>query len=169
MNRLVCAVLLILALSACNHLRLPVSENGAEPRPVVDKDQVEAREVAALVGYASKVAGSGTDEQRRELAAAVQNFSRDRGVPARLRLALLLSLPGTGFADDARALTLLEPLANAGVGSSATPLRQFASLMYLQLGERVREQRRSAQLKEQLDGLRSIERSLMERGQGKHR
>jgi hypothetical protein len=62
-------------------------------------------------------------------------------------------------------MNLLEPLlAGGGDAAKGVPLRQFAGLIHAQVGERVREQRKSAQLKEQLDALRAIERSIIERG-----
>jgi hypothetical protein len=76
----------------------------------------------------------------------------------------LLSLPGTAFADDARAAGLLEPLASAETGASG-PMRQFAGLLHAQISERLREQRRAAQLKEQLDALKEVERKIIEREQ----
>ena len=51
---------------------------------------------------------------------------------------------------------MLEPLAgNAEPG----PMEQFAGLLYAHISERLREQRRSAQLKEQLEAMKSIERN----------
>jgi hypothetical protein len=130
--------------------------------------ETEARQLAELVAYASRVAGMGADDQRRELTAATQEYARDTGLRARLRLALLLGQPGTSVHDDARAAALLEPVAPAaGAAAAALPLRQFAALLYGQVSDRLREQKRGAQLKEQIEGLRAIERSLMERERGK--
>src|SRR5690606_1447328 len=118
------------------------------------------------------VAAMTADEQRRELNGANQAYGREPSQLARLRLAMLLCLPGTAIADDGRALGLLEPMAagTAGpAGAAAGPLRRFAGLLHAQVGERVREQKRSAQLREQLDALKAMERSLMERSQGRGR
>jgi hypothetical protein len=152
-------------LVGCNQLALPLSEEGSE-----------SREIVSMIAYANKFIGLQAEEQRKELNAANQSLNKDRSVAARVRLALLLSLPGTAYTDEARSLSLLEPLAAAPGGESGKPmpLRQFASLLYADVGERVREQRKSAaakeqaaQMKEQLDALRAIERSIIERGKPK--
>jgi len=85
-----------------------------------------------------------------------------------VRLALLLSLPGTAFNDDGRAASLLEPLADSAAAEVPRgPLQQFAGLLHAQVSERTREQRRSAQLKEQLEALKAIERGIIERGKAR--
>jgi hypothetical protein len=126
----------------------------------------ESRQVVELIGYAQRVAGLGSDEQQRELNASSQIFSKDRGAYGRVRLALVLSLPGTAFSDEPKAAGLLEPL----VSKEATgPMQQFAGLLHTQLAERVREQRRATQLKEQLDALKDVERKIIEREQARPR
>jgi len=77
---------------------------------------------------------------------------------------LLLSMPGTGFVDESKAAGLLEPVASE---AAAGPMQQFAGLLYVQISERVREQRRSAQFKEQLDALKDVERKIIERDQAR--
>jgi predicted RNA-binding protein Jag len=48
-------------------------------------------------------------------------------------------------------------------------MQQFAGLLHVQLAERVREQRRATQLKEQLDALKDVERKIIEREQARPR
>jgi hypothetical protein len=58
----------------------------------------------------------------------------------------------------------------AGGSTSATqagPMQQLAGLLYTQIVERLREQKRTAQLKEQLDAMKDIERKIIEREQGR--
>ena len=147
-------------LAACNHLPLLLSEDS------------ESRDVLVLIAHANRFSGLPADEQKKDMTSANQSFAKDRSPVARVRLALLLSLPGTPVTDEARALQLLDPLV-AGSPPKGM-LRQFAGLVYTDVSERVREQRRSAQLreqsaqmKEQLDALRAIERSIIERGKQK--
>lgn len=117
-----------------------------------------------LVGYAQRVAAMQAEEQRRELNVSSRMFSKGRGAYGRVRLALLLALPGTAFNDDVRAASLLEPLAESAAAELPRgPMQQFAGLLYTQVSERAREQRRSAQLKEQLEALKAIERGIIER------
>jgi hypothetical protein len=127
----------------------------------------ESRQVVELIGYVQRVAAAPAEEQQRELNASSQVFSKDRSAYARVRLALLLSLPGTAFGDDVKSAGLLEPLAAKEAG--AGPMQQFAGLLYSQINERLREQRRAAQLKEQLDALKNVERKIIEREQARPR
>lgn len=135
---------------------------------VVEGD--ESRKVVELIDYTQKVAGLQSEEQRRELSASNLIFLKDhgRGAYGRLRLALLFALPGTAFNDDARAASLLEPLASGSASAAqAGPMQQLAGLLYAQIVERLREQKRTAQLKEQLDAMKEIERKIIEREQGR--
>jgi len=72
---------------------------------------------------------------------------------------MLYALPGAAIQDDARALSLLEPA--GGIGA----LRALAGVVQAQVAERVKAQKRADQFKEQLDQLRAVERSIIERGQ----
>ncbi len=171
---------LAFALTACGGLqplgggpsgvreRVPAA---SAPAPVRND---EAEQVGALIAYSHWLTTARAEEQRREVSAVTQSLARDAGAYARVKLALLLAVPGSGFTDENRAMALLEPLAAgasvaaSGAGNAAHaggPLSEFAFLLHAQLGERVREQKRSAQLREQLDALKAIERSLIERGQ----
>jgi hypothetical protein len=169
MNRVAAALLCALALTSCaNWDKFFYPQSGTSSA----RDDRESRQVLELIAYARKVAALPADEQLREVNASSQSLSKDRGVGAygRVRLALLLSLPGTGFTDDAKAAGLLEPIASADSAASAPgPMQQFAGLLYTQISERLREQRRSTQFKEQLDALKDVERKIIERDQGRTR
>ncbi|OGA21580.1 MAG: hypothetical protein A3I01_06385 [Betaproteobacteria bacterium RIFCSPLOWO2_02_FULL_65_24] len=144
----------------------PLPEPAPPPKEVLPPTpaELEARLVIELIGYAHRVATLPVEEQRRELTAANQEYMREPTGRSRMRLALILALPGTFINDDGRAASLLEPLA---ASAGASPLRQFAWLLHGQVSERAREQKRVAQLKEQIEGLRAIERSLIERDKGR--
>lgn len=132
--------------------------------PVISEESIqdEARTLAELMQYLLRIAHISAEEQKREIPVLSQAMSRDRSLVSRLKLALLLSQPGSAAQDDGRALTLLEPYANPGANPG--PLRQFASFLHMQLAERMRGVRRADQLKEQLEALRAVERSIIERG-----
>jgi hypothetical protein len=125
------------------------------PAPVPD----DAKVLAELVVAAQRFAALSPDEQKRDYNAANQTYMRERTLPNRLRVALMLSTPGSAVQDDARALTTLEGLPPGG-----NALRQFAALLQAQVADRTRTARRADQLKEQLDALRAVERSIIERG-----
>lgn len=129
--------------------------------PVNEEDQQALALLADLQRYASDPA----DDLRRELVGANAAFARTRSDANRIRVAMLLTLPAAGPPDDARALTLLEPLVVRGSSSATSPMKQIASVLYAQIVERARsvkeEQRRTAAAQEKLDALRAVERSLL--------
>ena len=127
--------------------------------PVNEEDQQALALLADLQRYASDP----VDDLKRELAGASAAFARTRSDANRIRVAMLLTLPAAGPPDDARALSLLEPLVKGNSGNS--PLKQIASVLYAQIVERARtlreEQKRTAAAQEKLDALRAVERSLL--------
>lgn len=150
-NAFLIAIALLLA--GCAGLR-NLSQPGSE---------LEERQVIQLIGYAQRVATMTAEQQRREYSAGNQAFARDKDAISRMRLALLLATPGTGVHDAARAASLLEPL--TAPGDAASPLRSLARLLYVQLNENASEQKRVNQMREQLEALKEVERTIMQRGQ----
>lgn len=140
-------LLLVLALSACSHLPAGMVPGNGDERLVLD-----------ILAQAQRVAAAPSDEQKRELAGAQQAYSRERSLPNRLRLGVLLALPVPALEDESRALALLEPVVSHG-----GPVGQLAGLLCGQLNDRLKESRRSQQLKDQLDELKAIERQLIDR------
>jgi hypothetical protein len=140
--------------------------------------------VDGIVAESLSAARAPEHEQKAALAKAQAAFGKDTSVANRLRLATLLALLPPPQRDDARALELLEPVANpanAGYG-------RFAALLSAQLMERqrlareldrvVREADRAArerdkvdkerdkreeELRRQLEAMQSIERGILER------
>ncbi len=141
-----------LLLAGCSGLRIPGAPEG----------ELEERQVIQLIGYAQRVAAMTAEQQRREYSAGNQAFARDKDAMSRMRLALLLATPGASVHDAARAASLLEPL--AAPGDAANPLRTLARLLYVQLSERASEHKRANQMREQLEALKEVERTIMERG-----
>jgi hypothetical protein len=150
-NGFLLAIALLLA--GCAGLRNPIPP-ASEP---------EERQVIQLISYAQRVSTMTAEQQRREYSASNEAYARDKDSTSRMRLALLLATPGASFNDAARASSLLEPLATAG--DAASPLRALARLVYVQLNERTSEQKRASQLREKLEALKEVERTMMERGQ----
>lgn len=146
--------------------------------------ELEKRQTIELIDYAQRVASMTPERQRREYNACNQAFARDTGANNRIRLALLLAMPGASFQDPSKAASLLEPI--AAPDDAASPLRALARLLYVQLNARASEQKRANQMgdqldaskesernmREKLDALKDIERSIMQRGhesQPRHR
>lgn len=138
---------------------LPAAEPPPLPEPPAHMGPDEPKQVSELLAQYQRLSAMSAEDQRREYNTLAQAFNRDRGLLSRLRLALALSLPGSSVQDDGRAVGLLEPVAGTG-----SPLRQFAAFLLAQVSERNRAQKRTEQLKEQLDQLRAVERTIIERG-----
>ena len=160
---LACAVLVPLWLAACAPMTRTVS-GGFGEAPVFTN--AETRVVLSLLDGYQRWQAMPAEDLRLEFTAANDAYATAQGDAERLRLALLLSLPGAPFRDDGRALSVLEPVATPG---AAGPLRELALIVRSQLAERLRavrdEQKRSEELSQKLDALRKLERSLIEREQ----
>ena len=132
-----------------------------EPAPVISGEE---REVIGLIEYAQRVAAMSPEQRRAEQTVRNQAFSRDKDVASRLRLALLLATPEAGVEDTARAESLLRPLAGHG-GDVSQPLRLFARLLHGLIHESAGEKQRANQLRNQLEALKDVERSMLQRKQ----
>jgi hypothetical protein len=138
----------------------PVAEQPTpSPAPVNEEEQ----QTIALLADLQRYTGESNEELRRDLAAAIQALNRARTEPNRIRVAVLLTLPGAGPPDDARAIALLESVSGKTPGMS--PIKQLAAVLLAQIGERMRgmseERKKSAAAQEKLDQLRAVERSLL--------
>lgn len=158
------ACLLTACASAPEVAAPPAREALAEPRreaPPVDQRTAE------LVGYLASVARAGAAEQKREISQSAAAFSRSPTSIARLRLGGLHAQPAPGLRDDAKALALLEPLAGGAVPPADRPVADLAALLYAQVAERQRaekaEARKQEALREQIEAMKSIERSIIKR------
>ena len=103
--------------------------------------------------YVRKLQGA---ELAKEHDAARQLYSAARTNFNRVRYAILLSIPGASFSDDASALDALDPL-----------LKNQNSVLYgvaFMLNGVIQEQRRAQGLQQKLDALKSLEKDLLERG-----
>ncbi len=130
------------------------------PAPWVQADVTppvsETESLLLYYQHARKLAGA---ELGREHDMARQAFARARSDFNRVRYAMLLSLPGAPFGDEARALELFDPVSKNPNGR----LSGLAQLMISQLQERKRLDTNAQGLQQKLDALRSLERNLIER------
>jgi hypothetical protein len=140
----------------------PQSAPPPAPPPMPPVNEEEQQALALLVDLQRYAVEAG-DDLKRDLAAANVAIARTRSDANRIRLAMLLTLPNAGPPDDSRALSMLEPL--VGKGSTPSPLKQIAAVLYAQIVERARsvreEQKKTAAAQEKLDALRAVERSLL--------
>jgi len=144
-------------LAGCGVVRLA---EPLEPAPWVQAGTPQpASDAESLLLYFQHIRKLSGADLGREHDAARQAYARARTDFNRVRLAMVLSLPGTAFYDDARALELCDTVAKHEGGR----LQGLAAL----LGAHLQEQKRltaSAQgLQQKLDALKSLERSMIER------
>ena len=134
-----------------------------QPSPSAAPVNEEEQQTIALLADLQRYTGESNEELRRDLAAAIQALNRARTEPNRIRVAVLLTLPGAGPPDDARAIALLESVSGKTPGTS--PIKQLAAVLLAQIAERMRgmseERKKSAAAQEKLDQLRAVERSLL--------
>ena len=128
----------------------PWTQAGAHP------SAASVESLLAYFQYIRKVPGA---ELGKEHEAARQAFLSSRAEFDRVRLAMLLALPGTPVTDEPRALELLDPLArNAGGKFSG-----LAALLAANLQERKRLDANAQGLQQKLDALLLLERNMIER------
>ena len=142
-----------------------------------------ATESENLLGYFQHVRKLTAPELAKELDSVRQLYGSSRSDATRVRLAMVLSVPGSALYDDARALEVLDPL----LKNPASPLHPIAFMVSAQIQERRRgvafqqryeseqrrghalqqkldeEQKRGQGLQQKLDALKSLEKSLLER------
>jgi len=141
-------------------------------------------DVDAAVAGALNASRAPAAEQKAALARAQDAFTANTGDLNRLRLATLLVALPAPLRDDARAIELLEPLADAASPGTG----RFAALLASQASERQRlareierlateragaerervaldkeRDKREEALRQQLEALRAIERGILER------
>ena len=136
---------------------------GLESQETAPSTQVETpqppSDADSLLAYFQRVRKLQAGELGREHEAARQALQSARSDFNRVRLALLLSLPGTALSDEPRALELLDPVARNPGGQ----LHGLAVLLAANLQERKRLDANTQGLQQKLDALRSLERSMIER------
>lgn len=151
------AFLLMLALvpllaAGCGALRSP--ETGGEPWVRADGPRPIGNSESLLM-YFEYVRKLQSSELAREHDAVRQLYAASRTDFNRVRYAMLLSIPGTAFYDDVRALDALDPL----LRNQNAALRGLAVIVSAQ----IRDQRRAQGLQQKLEGLRLLEKNLLER------
>ncbi len=150
-------LLMLAALLAAGCGMLRSVETGGErwvgadgPRPASDSERL-----LIYFGYVRKLSAAGLakeyDATRQHHAQTASDFNR-------VRYAMLLSVPGAAFRDDARALEALEPLLTK-------PDAVLHSLAFM-VSAQIQEQRRAQGLHQKLEALKSLEKSLIERDPG---
>jgi len=153
--RVVTIVAITLAGAGCSFLRGP----DAGPEPKVRAGVARpAGDVAYLLTYFEYVHKLSAADLAKEYDAVRLMFANSNADTMRVRYAMLLSVPGTAFNDDTRAVEMLEPLLKNVEGGLHT-------LAYL-LSAQIQEQRRGQGLQQKLEALKALEKNLIERDPG---
>jgi hypothetical protein len=157
-NRLFLLVIGCAAMVAgCGVLRIA---EPLEPAPWVQAGMPQpASDAESLLLYFQHIRKLSGADLSREHDAARQAYARARTDFNRVRLAMVLSLPGTAFNDDARALDLCDTVAKHEGGR----LQGLALLLGSHLQEQMRLTASAQGLQQKLDALKSLERSMIER------
>ncbi len=165
MKKLLLLASIVALLAGCSLLK-PAPPASSWSGPALGANAVE--EALRYYAYAKKLPPA---DLNREHEAIRQTFNRGHGDFTRIQYALLLSLPGTRFHDDGRALKALEGWQK----DDEAGLRRFGAFLAAQLAEQRRldesadtlrarlkeEQRRADEAEAKLNALKSIERSLL--------
>lgn len=154
----------------------PETAPGSSAPPAADIWGPERAEVMALLAYHQRLTTMSAEEARRENVAATQAFARERSEQNRLRLAMVLSVPGTSFHDDGRSAALLDTSTSRSAAADS-PRRQLVTLLSRHVADRARlasaatraeaqvkdEQKRVEDLQRKLDALLKIDREMRNR------
>lgn len=122
----------------------------------------DTQELESALAYFSDIRKRNGVELARDVAVARQAYGKSPSELNRIRLALLLALPGTQFRDERRAAELLEPMLK-DLRAQYTPLRGFALVVHSFVAEQIKLGANAQTLKEKLDALRVLEKSITER------
>lgn len=131
------------------------------PQEIVIQDPA-AEELKAILMYFNMVSRLPTNDLRREHDTARAAFAANASEANRLRFALVLSLATNPLKDERRALELLEPMTK-DLRGHYSPIRGLALVTHTLIREQQKLGGSVQALKEKLDALMSLEKSLTER------
>jgi hypothetical protein len=153
----------------------------ARPAPPAAVDP-RANDVDALLAEFERLRRLPASELAREQEASRHAFNQSRSDASRIRFAMAMTVPGSAPGEETRALELLDPI----VKNTAAPLHGLAFLLSAYIHEQRRIvamaqglqqnvqglqqsnqtlQQNVHALQQKLDALRTLERSLSERGE----
>lgn len=186
--------LLCLLASGCvqqHHRPTPVIAPEAKlPVIVTEGKPVDSslRDITTLMNYAQRVRTLNAEELNQEFNAVSQAFAKKKSDLNRMRLVILFSLPYSTFRDDAAALNLLdEYLATSSVEDKSV-LKSYAKSLFATITEQRKQderiqkliqkvkdeqkradalQQKNEELQQKLDAIKSIEKNMIERDNGR--
>ena len=168
---LVLIALMSLLSAGCGALRSVEPEAAPEPAEEAGAQRPDG-DSESLLAYFENVRNLRASELAREYHSVRELYAASQSEVNRVRYAMLLSIPGPAFNDNARALEALEPL----LKSQNAALRHLAFIVNAHIGEQRRgqmlqqkldqEQRRGQDMQQKLDALKSLEKDLIKRDSG---
>lgn len=131
--------------------------------PRIPPDIRSVSSVEALVRYGALLRSIPADALEREYTQVAEMLAHDASAPNRIRMALLLSLPGASFQDDPRARGYLKKVID-DAGYNASQYHGIARFLAAMLDDRKQlegavadERRQRQELQQKLDQLKAIE------------
>ncbi|HET8608171.1 MAG TPA: hypothetical protein VFM11_00370 [Burkholderiales bacterium] len=179
-NAIPCGLLLAVALSGCTTLgNMPASSGAAGGGTASTPTEMPAEaaqeapqepdctpppdDAGKLLTYFEHLKKFDILKMQHEMDVATAAFTRTHSDYNRVRLAMLYTLPDTGFADSGQAVKLLDPV----VKKPDAPLHALALLVMSYTREQMRLGKTTQGLQQKLDALKSLDKTLIERDAGK--
>ena len=184
-SQIASVIVLATLLAGCMATTEPNTRRDPWYQAVVEPMQADDARALHFYDNALKLKGA---ELARVLESTRQEFDKDKSELNRVQLAMLLSLPGSGFRDDSAALNLVQPFLYDKRHEKST-LRPLALMLHTQLSELKRleeqrselkrleealqqqtaktreEQRRADTLQQKLEAIMEMEMKMIEREQ----
>lgn len=166
-------LLLPVILAGCQGMPWAESGAGSASTAVTPDYLPRDHKLITLVNYAEWLGQQRSDVLIAGYRLAKQRVEKTRSAADKLTLAMLLSVPDSGFQNDAGAQSLFEQVL-ANTPEAEGELRSFVRLQQLTLRQRHalnrswerrldQQEQQAATLRQQLEQLKSIEKGLMER------
>lgn len=119
----------------------PATTPAIAPAPPDEVREAE-RDVLELLAYFQRAVALPAEDLRKEYVSVSSTYQHDKSESQRLKLALLLSVPGASFRDDAKLSALLDTVPVKQATQETPPAyRQFNMLLLKLHGERLRQVR----------------------------
>ena len=139
----------------------PVTETPVPRRPPPPPVAARPSDIELLVTEFQRLRRLPPADVGREQETARQLFTQSRSDSARVRLAMTFALPGSGSNDENRALEILDPV----LKNPSSAVNALAVLLAAYIQEQRRLGTQMQGLQQKLDALKTLERSLTERGE----
>ena len=143
--------------------------------PVIVAPSGDQNELLQIMRYSRIIQSYPRVRLKDEFKRVASELAEISDTPNQLRMAILLSIPNTSFENDKQALQLLSNIVNNS--ESPTALHEYAYVLLDTIQQRseaeqtkkqlsdelLAERQKRAQLQQQLDALRTIEKSISQR------